>query len=588
MQKAVFLHSVLADRRTRRLGRLMIAALIGLAGVLDMLSLFIPRLAAWDLIPAAWLRALPGSHPHGQPLTAVVGFFLLMLSYGLARGKRQAWLVTLILLLLSAALFFRPHGGPQIACGLALLLAILLAMGAPLFQARSDPPSIFRGYLALALGLGIVTFYAVGGFLTLYDEFEPLIDRMGLEGLLLAVLSHTHLHMLQGRPALLFARALPLLCMSAVGYGMLQLCRPVAAVLLSRSDERWRVEELLRLYGENSISYHLLVGEKSFFFSATGRAVIGYVLQGTTAVVAGDPVGPPAELPALIRQFVAFCERQDWTPAFWQVRAELAAAYRAAGLRLLKIGEDAVVPLRSFSLQGGAMANLRTSARRAEKEGLTVIFYEGHVTNADHLAQMTRLSREWLQQKGGTEMGFSMSRFHRLESPESSELVYALAVDRQQRLHAFVSFVPIYGRRGWGLDLMRRSAQAAPGTMELLLARALFFFKERGAEMVSLGLAPLSNSNQEEETALTAGIGFLTTRLGGLAGGTSLSAFKRKFQPRWESRYLAYTEASRLPKIGLALYRVHQRDGSLLLTVLRSLRPLPGKQGLVLLKSSGA
>ncbi|MBX5450233.1 bifunctional lysylphosphatidylglycerol flippase/synthetase MprF [Thermogemmatispora sp.] len=570
MLGVAFSRSVAAHRQLRRLSRLGIATMIGLVGLVDMLSLLVPALAAWDILPNAWLDAVAGPHSHAHPLTVVVGFFLLMLSYGLARGKRQAWLVTLILLLFSALLLHHPRGGLPFPSLFVLALAVLLGCCAPLFAARSDPPSILRGYVALALGLGIVFFYTLGGFLTLYSDFEPLIDRWGLETVLLELVSRAHLHLPRGTPAFLFARALPLLCISAVGYGMLQLFRPVAAALLSQASERQRVAELVRLYGQNSISYHLLVGEKSFFFADSGRAVIGFVLQGTTAVVAGDPVGPEAELPGLIRQFVAFCERQDWTPVFWQVRAELASAYRAAGLHLLKIGEDAIVELPSFSLQGSAMANLRTSARRAEKAGLTVVFYEGRVTSGEHLAQMARISREWLQRKGGTEMGFSMSRFHPFET---SPQLYALAVDGQQTVHAFVSFVPIYGRQGWALDLMRRSSQAVPGTMELLLTRSLFFLKEQGAEVVSLGLAPLSNCNQEDETLLGASISFLTGRLAGLTGGPSLLAFKKKFQPRWESRYLVYAETLSLPKIGLALYRVHQHDGSLLLALLRSLRP---------------
>ncbi|WP_069802973.1 bifunctional lysylphosphatidylglycerol flippase/synthetase MprF [Thermogemmatispora onikobensis] len=586
MLGVAFPRRIAANRQLRRLSRLGIVAVIGLVGLVDMLSLFVPALAAWDILPNAWLGALPVSHPHAHPLTAVIGFFLLMLSYGLARGKRQAWLVTLVLLLLSALLLHHPHGGLSLPSLLVLGLTALLGCCSPLFQARSDPPSIFRGYLALALGLGIVFFYTLGGFLTLYSDFEPLIDRWGLETVLLGLLSRAHLHFPRGTPAFLFARALPLLCMSAVGYGMLQLFRPVAAALLSQAGERQRVEELVRLYGQNSISYHLLVGEKSFFFADSGRAVIGFVLQGTTAVVAGDPVGPEAELPELIRQFLAFCERQDWTPVFWQVRAELAPYYRAAGLHLLKIGEDAIVELPSFSLQGGAMANLRTSARRAEKAGLTVVFYEGRVTSSEHVAQMVRISREWLQRKGGTEMGFSMSRFHPFET---SPQLYAVAVDQEEAVQAFVSFVPIYGRRGWALDLMRRSSQAVPGTMELLLTRSLFFLKEQGAEVVSLGLAPLSNCNQEEdETLLAASISFLKGRLSGLTGGPSLLAFKKKFQPRWESRYLVYPETLSLPKVGLALYRVHQHDGSLMLALLRSLRPLLRPQGVPALKRGSA
>jgi phosphatidylglycerol lysyltransferase len=165
-------------------------------------------------------------------------------------------------------------------------------------------------------------------------------------------------------------------------------------------------------------------------------------------------------------------------------------------------------------------------------------------------------------------MGFSMGYF---DPQGDREQLYALAVDEHNTVHAFVSFIPIYGRHGWGLDLMRRAQKPAPGTMELLLARSIEYVKNQGAEMVSLGLAPLSDTNQESETFLANSIDFLSTRFGNPAQNRSLYNFKKKFQPTWESRYLVYSDTLSLPKIGLALYHAHQRDTSLLTAARQSL-----------------
>src|ERR1019366_7115056 len=143
--------------------------------------------------------------------------------------------------------------------------------------------------------------------------------------------------------------------------------------------------------------------------------------------------------------------------------------------------------------------------------------------------------------------------------------------DKENKVHAFVTFVPIYGRNGWGLDLMRRAPQPAPGTMELLLARSLEYMKNSGIAMASLGLAPLGNVNTEEETFLSNSIDFLTVRFGNMANNQSLFNFKKKFQPTWESRYLVYSNRLSLPKIGWALYHAHQRDASLLRTIASTL-----------------
>ncbi|GAC1343378.1 MAG: hypothetical protein NVSMB27_03280 [Ktedonobacteraceae bacterium] len=550
--------------RAQTVIRYMIGLATGLTGVADMLSVIVPRLQ-WISIFGAW-RLNP--HHGIQSYTVVAGFFLIMLSYGLMRGKRQAWRITVALLLLSA-LQHLLRGGIMMTTLVALLLITILIVFARYFRAKSDPPSAWRGYIALLSGLGIVTFYTIGGFFVLYGQFEPVIDRIGIEEVMLRLIIHTHIYLSPGTQAFFFERALSTLCLSAVLYGMFSLLRPVAATLLSNDKERHTVASLTHIYGTNSISYFALSEEKAYFFSASGKTVISYVLEGSVAVVAGDPIGPDEELFAIIKQFVTFCNEQDWTIVFWQVRDSVADLYRAAGLHLLKIGEDAIIDTQKFSLKGGAMANVRSSAKRAEQEGVRVVFYHGRVTNTEQLAQMEQISRRWLAQKGGSEMGFSMGHFDELGDDEQ---IYALAVNTANKVHAFVTFVPVYGRNGWGLDLMRRAENSTPGTMELLLACSIDYLKGCGAKMVSLGLAPLSNINHDDEHLLDNSIDFLTHRFGNPDKNSSLFNFKKKFQPVWESRYLVYSSTLKLPTIGWALYHAHQRDVSKLGILARSMR----------------
>ncbi|GHO43608.1 bifunctional lysylphosphatidylglycerol flippase/synthetase MprF [Ktedonospora formicarum] len=538
----------------RHIVRYILAFVTGLVGVSDMLSVFMPKISGL-LQLWSWPMMLSRTQLRAQMLTVVVGFFLIMLSYGLARGKRQAWGISIALLLISAIFLHVLRGGSILATLTALALALLIACSARFFQARSDPPSLVRGYIALLLGLGIVVFYAIGGFLALFGDLEPISQRIGFTGLILHIFTRAHLHVPITSPAFIFAPILRVLCLSAVLYGMSKIFRPVASVFLPERHDRHKVWELTRLYGRSSISYFALTDEKSYFFTASRRIVISYVLVGSTAVVVGDPIGPEAELPGALSEFMEYCTTQDWAAVFWQVRSELLTQYRAVGLYPLKIGEDAILNLQSFTLKGGAMANVRSSAKRAEKESIRVVFYQNQVTDAECLLQMEAISQRWLDERGGSEMGFSMGHFDPLGLGEQ---IYAVAVDERNSVHAFVSFVPIYSRNGWGLDLMRRAEQPAPGTMELLLVRSIEYLKNMGATMMSLGLAPLSNVNIDDDTFLGTSIDFLTTRFGDPAKNQSLFNFKKKFHPVWESRFLVYSGALSLPKIGWALYRAHQ------------------------------
>jgi phosphatidylglycerol lysyltransferase len=554
--------------------RLVIGLATGLVGVADMLSAVVPRLHL-DIMLGVW--PLTGIH-NAQKLTVVVGFFLVMLSYGLIRGKYQAWSITLSLLILSFFLHIL-RGGSVLATLAALVLTITLSLLYRYFQARSDPPSVKRGYIILVLGLGIVVFYTITGFVIHFEQFAPLIDRFGLDGVILRLLTDSHLHMSPGTQALFFERALPTLCVSAVLYGMFSILRPVAKILLPNEEERHIVASHTRMYGKNSISYFALSEEKLYFFTASKKVVISYVLEGTVAVVAGDPVGPESELAGALQEFKEFCYQQDWTMVFWQVRDDLVDLYRSSGMHLLKIGEDAVINTRTFTLKGGAMANVRSSAKRAEKEGLQVVFYQGQVNSIEQVIQMEQISQRWLAQKGGSEMGFSMGQFDAVGDPEQ---MTALAIDSNGSVHAFVTFVPIYGRKGWGLDLLRRAERCAPGTMELLLARSIEYLKNCGADMVSLGLAPLSNANNEDVSHLDNSIDLLTHRFGNLSKSQSLFNFKKKFQPTWESRYLVFSHTLTLPKVGWALYKAHQMDATLIKTVRRSI--MEWRKGVVTIK----
>lgn len=510
-----------------------------------MVSPLVPRLKE-DLLLGTWSI---DAHHSSHGLTVAIGFFLLMLSWGVMRGKRHVWRLTILLLLASAFLHVL-HKDSMLLSLLTGAFAVLLLTLSRSFQARSDPPSLWRGYLAMLMGFALVVVYLAGG-------------------ILLRLLLHGQLHLPTGTHGVFYQRGLLFLCLSALLYGMMQVLHPVAATLLPNTKQRQTVTDLAHYYGKSSISYFALGEDKSYFFSTSGKSVISYVLEGNVAVVAGDPIGPEEEMCPVLEQFFAFCQQQDWLPVFWQVRGELADLYRHVGLHFFKIGEDAVIDAQRFTLKGSAMANVRSSAKRAEKDGVRIIFYQGQIENAEQLFQMQMISWSWLESKGGSEMGFSMGHF---DMRADEEHISALAVDNTNRVHAYVTFVPIYGRKGWGLDLMRRAERCAPGTMELLLACSINHLKECGAEMVSLGLAPLSNVTHTTETLLDSSIEFLTHRFGNLRRSESLLKFKQKFQPSWESRYLAYAHTLTLPKVGLALYAAHQRDASWLTTLRQSIK----------------
>jgi phosphatidylglycerol lysyltransferase len=356
--------------------------------------------------------------------------------------------------------------------------------------------------------------------------------------------------------------------------------------------------ELLRLYGSHPLAFFGLAPKNMHFLAPGGAGLVNYQLTRKVAVVLGDPVCAPEACEQVTCSFLDFCALHQWRVAFYQVSPEHLATYHALNLRTFKMGEEAILHPQTFTLHGSALANVRTSCRRAEREGVGIQWYEG-VPPLEVMQHLEDISRVWLGQKAGkqaAERGFGVGRVDELtESAKRAEMIATLSIPATvlpvatPRLLtavaktstgqpcAFVTFTPIYGclaskamvpgrqseMQGWGwaLDLMRRVRDAPPGVMDLLLVRAMERFRLCGAQRVSLGLVALADSRQEMTAAGRALASFAADRMALLGPSRTLFAFKQKFDPCWESRYLAANTTLGLPNIVRAVLQLRNSSG---------------------------
>lgn len=549
--------------------RRLIAALILLNGALDL------ALAVGRSLPerAVLLRqAFPLDVSLGsRTLTVVAGFALVMLARGLARGKRTAWGLALPLLLVAALLHLLKDFDVEQAL-FALLLAALLWLRRHEYQAGGDTPSLRRGAVALVVGVALASAYSVGGLLLLEQGAEPVlphhpraghVERAVRAGLRLVTFQHVRLHHAATPQAIWFVHSVPVLSAVAVLYGVAMVLRPAVARGDVVPEDRRRLRELVRAFGRNPLAPYALQGDKSVFFNAARTAALAYRVAGEVAVVAGDPIGPAEEAPALLDQFQAFCHGRGWVPACYQVLPELVPLYHARGFKVMKIGEEAVLDLSGFTLTGKRMANVRHSVTHAERAGLRVHIHRLADLDADMQAQLAAISRAWLGGKMSMEMGFSMGA---LGEVLDEDTLVALAQDDAGCVWAFITVIPLPARGGWMLDLMRRRADAPGGAMELLLAHTAAYLCERGDRVFSLSLAPLADMQPSPEDAgpvVRRARAFLYEHFDHRYNYRSLQRFKEKFNPRWEERFLAYPAEVPLATVIAAVVRVHLARRSL-------------------------
>ena len=517
----------------RRLSVLIIVA-IAIANVItvlvevpwDTLVLMHPF---FDLGGAAWER----------DSALVTGALLLLIARALARGKRQAWWLSLGLLISSllGAIVSRSDYSTIL---LALSLLVLLLVIAPLFPTRSDSRALVRGYVILALGVGVIAGHIAISYLW----------HTGGQGVL--ALSNVILFLV-------------------LGYGVIEVLRPVHFTRPHLGQERARVYEVVRCYGNLATVHFALGRDKSYFWSETGRTVMAYRVVNGVALALGDPIGPEEEHGLVLQAFLAFCRRQDWPLAWYQASERMRQLGQEQGLHAFKVGEEATIDLGNFTLQGKRGAPVRHSVARAGREGLSVQCWQGESIPDVVFAEMQRISTEWLATRHAkTQMGFSMGRF---PSDWSQELLTVVALDSERHPRAFLTWTPLYAGNGWALDIMRRGEETPPGTMELLIASSIEWAKACGCTRMSLGLAPLAGLGGEALTTtcsaarieqrarssslLERSAAFLHRRGIVLDTYRSLYTFKAKFQSTWESRYLIVSEGQALPRILLALARVH-------------------------------
>ena len=369
--------------------------------------------------------------------------------------------------------------------------------------------------------------------------------------------------------------------------------------LIERRVQSWTSEEeLMRDYGSNSLAFFGHAPENKHFMAVNGTGLINYRLVNNVAVVLGDPVCAPEASEQVTQSFLHFCACQHWRVAFYQASLERLATYQALRLRTFKMGEEAFLFPQTFSLRGSAMANVRTSCRRAERDDVRILWYDG-VPPAEVMQQLEDISSVWLEHKAGEnaeETGFSTGKLDELiHSAERADTIANLPVSLHGSLRdvprfvtgvamtsdgkacAFITCTPIYGGRttdaitlgrrlekqdwGWSLDLMRRVPDAPPGVMELLLVRAIERFRLCGAQVFSLGMVALADTSQEMTSVERRLLKLATDRLHLLEHRDTLFNFKQKFHPTWKSRFLVTNTTLALPQIALAVFRLRNYSG---------------------------
>ncbi|MEP7018691.1 MAG: phosphatidylglycerol lysyltransferase domain-containing protein [Actinomycetota bacterium] len=495
---------------------------------------------------------LPGAIAAASAATVVSGILLLLLAHALRRRKRRAWRAALALLALSVVLHAVKLEAFAVAMSLALLIVMMVYRSE--FWALGDPRTRWRAVRAFfvlaaaSLAVGVVMVFllrhrVVGGPPSLFSILQEVLS--GLVGLY-GPLTFVDERATDIEGALLLGLGL----MTAVTTIYLALRPPEPRPELTDVDEAAMRSLLGR--SPDSLGYFNLRRDKSVVWSDSGKAAVAYRVVSGVMLASGDPLGDPEAWPGAIANFLAKAELHAWTPAVIGCSERGGQSWcRPTGFSALELGDEAVVDVPTFSLEGRPMRNVRQMVRRIERAGYTTeVLRAGSVTEGERRRALVDADA-WRSTE--TERGFSMA-LGRLMDPVDPDCVFVVA--RQDGvMRAFLQFVP-WGPDGMSLDLMRRDRTADPGVNELLIVDALRGCPALGVNRVSLNFAAF-RSTLERGERLGAGPFVRAWRRVLLFASRwfqieSLYRFNAKFQPTWVPRFIVYPAARDLPRIAVA------------------------------------
>jgi len=512
------------------------AALVGLVNIASTLTPNI-RWRGHLLLEFEPVEAIRVFHALSLP----AGAALLLVAPYLAKRRRRAF-QTAVGLMIALGLFDLLKGLDFEETILTWGVAVVLILSRDAFAVRHDPntlrSAVWRVPLIALVGLTVAMVAVWTGShaspgTALTETFDLLRYQRG------PIHFHHHIpvgvHMLELGTLLMIAYV---------------IFRPLTVSRMPTSPAARQVaSELVRAHGADTLAFFKLRADGHYIFSEDRRAFVAYAIENGVLLLSGDPVGPPDALPGLLHQVREFADARGLKLGALGASEQLCPLYEELGLRTIYLGDEAVVELAQFSLEGRPIRKVRQSVTRLSKAGYSAELHELHALDKNTIEQAEEVVE--LGRQGAPERGFSMA-MESLRGEHDHETLVVLARDETAAIRGVLHFVPCYGRPAVSLSFMRRDPATPNGLTEFLVVRAIELLRARGVAELSLNFAAFAKWMHSPEKRHERLLGRLIALGNPFFQIESLYRFNAKFFPRWEPRFLVYEGTFGLPRAGIA------------------------------------
>lgn len=457
-------------------------------------------------------------------LASITGTLLLILAYGLKRRLDAAYFLTVLLVSLgNIFLIFKGFHYPIFFVLSITLIFLLFARDK--FYRKS---SIFSEDINIkwVISTGVVIVLAI--FLGFYSfRNVKYSDELWWQFTL-------------NNGAPMFLRASLVSVIIFIVFLMLRMFRPVIQIDKIKSiDVKNELKEIMKFSSATNSNLALL-DDKFIYFNESKTNFIMYGKSNKRLIAMGDPVGDERDIKDSIWDFYNISRRSGYHVAFYEINKKYLNYYLDIGLKLFKIGEEAVVDLTNFSLEGPSQRKLRYTYSKCTKAGLVfdVVDFE---PVKDKLRE---ISESWMKNKNGAEKEFSLGKFD-----DEYLTNFRIAVLKlEDEIVAFANLWETFNREELSIDLMRYNEKALTDSMEFLFINIMLWGRKEGYKTFNLGMAPLSGLEYRGSTSLWNKFGaFIFKNGGNFYNFLGLKNFKNKFNPVWVPKYIALSGNFTLP-----------------------------------------
>ena len=328
-------------------------------------------------------------------------------------------------------------------------------------------------------------------------------------------------------------------------FGLMRLLRHAEAEPEPPGPEEMRVARSVLSQTSSTSANLVLLGDKAVMIGASERAFLMYAVEGRSWIAMGDPIGDPAEAEELVWRFREEADRHGAWTVFYEVGTNFLPLYIDLGLTLVKIGEEAIIDLASWTLEGPGRKGLRRTMSEMRRRGVTFeMLPPARVKEC--LGALKKVSDEWLESKRAREKGFSLGRF----DEQYIENFFVAVLRDQGEIVAFANLWMSGDRTELSVDLMRHANAAPPSSIEYLLLTLFEWGRAEGFQRFNLGMAPMSGLPNRAIAPVWSRAGALLFRHGEyFYNFRGLRQYKEKFYPKWEPRYLATPGGVVFPRV---------------------------------------